>query len=76
MTRLPVLFLLIVIVSMAFSSCDDYEEDAICTCPHGGMIDGWEEPNDTTSVNHEDTTGGFEISLENWGNTETHDISI
>ena len=56
-------------------SCDrDYEEN-VCTCPHGGTIGGWTEPDDTT-VHQNDTTGGFEVILEDWGNSETHDISI
>ena len=76
MTRFPVLFILAPVLSMTFTSCDKYEEDAVCTCPHGGSIDGWEEPDDTTSVHQNDTTGGFEITLEDWGNTETHDISL
>ena len=76
MTRLSVLFMLFLSISMTFTSCDDDYEDAVCTCPHGGSIDGWEEPDDTTSVHQNDTTGGFEIILEDWGNTETHDISI
>ena len=75
MSRLPVLFMLFLLISMTIISCDDYEDDVVCTCPHGGSIGGWEEP-DTTSVHQNDTTGGFEITLEDWGNTETHDISL
>ena len=76
MIRLPVLSLLVLLVSMAVTSCDDYPYDYECTCPHGGVIGGWDAPDDTTSVNPKDTTGGFEVSLENWNKTETHDIPL
>ena len=76
MTRIPFLLLLSLFISMTIISCEDYDDDALCTCPHGGAIGGWEEPDDTTSVHQNDTTGGFEVSLEDWGNSETHDISI
>ena len=76
MKRIPAFLLLTLLVLMSSISCDDYYEDNECTCPHGGVIGGWEEPDDTTSVSKNDTTGGFEVTLEEWGNTETHDISI
>lgn len=77
MTRIPVLFLLALLVSITtITSCDDFDEEALCTCPHGGVIGGWEEPDDTTTVHRNDTTGGFEVTLEDWGNSETHDISL
>ena len=76
MKRLPVLSFLMLMASLAILSCEDDYYDRECTCPHGGVIGGWEEPDDTTSVNQKDTTGGFEISLENWGNSETHDIPL
>lgn len=76
MTRLPVLSLLVLMVLTAFTSCEDYYEDYECTCPHGGVIDGWDEPDDTTSVNQKDTTGGFDVSVEKWENPETHDIHL
>ena len=72
----PILLFLVLFILMTTISCDVYEEDAICTCPHGGTIGGWEEPEDTTSVNQKDTTRGLEVILEDWGNSETHDISI
>ncbi len=75
MMRLPVLSFLVLIVSMIFTSCEDYYEDYECTCPHGGVIDGWND-GDTTSVNQKDTTGGFLISVEKWGESETHDIHL
>jgi hypothetical protein len=52
----PILLFLVLFILMTTISCDVYEEDAICTCPHGGTIGGWEEPEDTTSVNQKDTT--------------------
>ena len=76
MKRLPVLSFLVLMASLASTSCEDDYYYRECTCPQGGVIGGWEEPDDTTSVNQKDTTGGFEISLENWGNSETHDIPL
>lgn len=76
MTRLPYIFLLVLTASIVFSSCDNDFEDEVCTCPHGGTIGGWEDPDDTTSVHQSDSTKGFVVSLEDWGNSETHDISI
>ncbi|MBO5548390.1 MAG: hypothetical protein J5954_02010 [Prevotella sp.] len=76
MTRLPYIFLLVLTASIVFSSCDNDFEDEVCTCPHGGTIGGWEGPDDTTSVHQNDSTKGFVVSLEDWGNSETHDISI
>lgn len=59
-----------------FSACEDYGYDEYkCTCVHGSPIDGWEEP-DTTNVNSTDTLGRFDISLEIWGDTETHDVEL
>lgn len=75
MTRLPVLFLLTFVVPMVLASCDHYYEDDECTCPHGGTIGGWNNAEDTT-IHQKDTTGGFDVSLENWQKTETRDISI
>lgn len=75
MTRLPVLSFLVLMVSVTFLSCEDYYEDYECTCPHGGVIDGWDD-GDTTSINQKDTTGGFEVSVEKWFGTETHDIHL
>jgi len=75
MTRLPVLSFLALMVSMTFLSCEDFYEDYECTCPHGGVIDGWDD-GDTTSINQKDTTGGFEVSVEKWSGTETHDIHL
>ena len=74
MKRLPVLFFLILALSMSFPSCEEHDYE--CTCPQVSVIGGWDEPDDTTSVEQKDTTGGFEISVENWDNPETHDISI
>jgi len=76
MKRNSVLFLLCLFSTITFISCEHEYEDAVCTCPHGGAINGWEEPDDTTSVNRKDTTGGFEVILEDWEKSETHDISI
>ena len=76
MKRLPVLSFLVLMASLAILSCEDDYYDRECTCSHGGVIGGWEDPDDTTSVNQKDTTGGFDISLENWGNSETHDIPL
>lgn len=76
MKHIPSIFILVIFISTTSTSCEHEYEDTECTCPQGGVIGGWEEPDDTTVVNQKDTTGGFEVSLEDWGNTETHDISI
>lgn len=76
MIRLSVLPLLVIAVLLVFSSCEDYYGDYECPCPHGGVIDDWSEPEDTASINQKDTTGGFEVILEDWNNRETHDISL
>ena len=76
MKHISTILLLVIIISTTSTSCEHEYEDTECTCPQGGVIGGWEEPSDTTVVNKKDTTGGFEVSLEDWRNTETHDISI
>ena len=76
MKRLPVLSFLVLMASMAFLSCEDDYDDYECTCTHGGDIGGWGITNDTTTVNQKDSTGGFEVTLENWTNSETHDIDL
>lgn len=76
MKRLPVLSFLVLMASMAFLSCEDDYDDYECTCTHGGVIGGWDNPNDTTTVNQKYSTGGFEVTLENWTNSETHDIDL
>ena len=76
MKRLPVLSFLVLMASMAFLSCEDDYDDYECTCTHGGVIGGRDNPNDTTTVNQKDSTGGFEVTLENWTNSETHDIDL
>ena len=75
MKRLPVLSFLVLMTSLAILSCEDDYYDRECTCPHGGVIGGWEEPDDTTSVNQKDTTGGFE-SLWRIGATQKHTIFL
>ena len=76
MERLSVFSFMVLIVSMAFTSCEVEYYDRECTCSCGGVIGGWEEPDDTTSINQKDTTGGFKISLENWGESETYDTPL
>ena len=74
MKRLPVVFLLAAL-SACIYSCDNDWPDDLCTCHHGGSIDGW-DVSDTTDVFKKDSTGGFEIEVENWDNSETHDIEL
>lgn len=68
--------MLCLFVTMTVISCDKNYDDDVCTCPHGGTINSWKEYGDTTSVNREDTTEGFEVILEDWDEYETHDISL
>ena len=72
MIRLPTAFVLLLIAT-SFISCEpDYPLDEVCTC--GGEIGGWDEPNDTTITQKKDTTGGFDVSVTQWGDTLTQDI--
>ena len=67
MIRLPTL-LTLALASLSLISCDpDYPFDEPCTC--GGEIGGWDTPSDTTIVQSPDTTGGFDISVTQWGDT-------
>lgn len=75
MKALPIFSLITVVVSSLLSSCDDYDPLEDCTCTHGSIIGGWENA-DTTSVNSKDTTGSFEINLEQWGDRYIKDIML
>lgn len=75
MKKLPLYIFCTVVMSLSISSCDDYEPLGVCPCNHGGDIGGWENA-DTTSVNNKDTTGGFEIILDNWGERQQQDITL
>ena len=52
MKRLPVLYFLVLMASMAFLSCEDDYDDRECTCSHGGVIGGWDEPDDKIGRAH------------------------
>lgn len=68
--------LLAMFSSSAIISCDNEWPDDLCDCPGGNGIGGWEDANDTTIVNPKDTLGGFEISLDEWGDISTQDIRL
>ena len=75
MKKFPVVFALLMAVSLVVSSCDkEWPEEPLCTC--GGEIGGWDDPKDTTIVHRSDTTGGFDVSVSQWGDTITHDIYL
>lgn len=58
------------------TSCDDEWTDDRCNCKHGDNgIGGWGDQ-DTTDVNRNDTLGGFDVSVADWGEREKHDISL
>lgn len=75
MKVLPIFSMITFVVSSFLSSCEGYDPLEDCICAHGGIIGGWENA-DTTSVNSKDTTGNFEISLEQWGDRYTKDIML
>lgn len=75
MKRLPLYLFYSFVMSSSISSCDDYEPLGECPCDHGGNIGGWGDA-DTTSVNYKDTTGGFEVILDDWGERNQQDIKL
>jgi len=73
--NLVTLPLLVMIFVPILVSCDKEWPDDICNCqPGGNGIDGWDEANDSTIVNKKDSTGGFAVSMEQWGDTCVHNI--
>ena len=78
MKKPPTLLLVTLMMSaLGFVSCETDDDDfLICTCHHGGSIDDWEEATDTTEVFRKDSVGGFDISVNDWQNSEKHDIPL
>lgn len=73
--RIQTTFFMILLLLTATSSCEKDWPDEYCDCNHGGnTIDGWEDAGDSTIVNKKDTVGCFDISVDEWGDTITHDI--
>jgi len=61
------------------SSCDEdcSLEDCRCHChDNGNSIGGWDDGKDSTVVNKKDTVGGFDVTVDGWSNSETHDIIL
>ena len=71
----PPAVLVLLLTCIAVSCEDDYPFDSSCHC-HDNGIGGWEDSKDTTIVNRTDTVGGFEISVDNWENSEIRDIKL
>lgn len=75
--RLPPFIYALVLLQFIIVSCDEEWPDDICTChKNGNVIDGWGETGDSTIVNKKDSVPGFEISVDGWGKSETHDIQL
>lgn len=73
---IPILMMIMLSTSVV-TSCDNEWPDDLCDCPNGGNgIGGWGDANDTTIVNKQDTLGGFEITLDDWGNINKQDIRL
>ncbi len=71
----PSAVLALLLICIVASCEDDYPFYNQCHCLDNG-IGEWDNPNDTTIVNGHDAAGGFEISVENWENSEIHDIKL
>ena len=77
MIRLPTLLLSLLLITLLFPSCDNEWPEDDCSCHNeGGYIGGWDESNDTTISNKRDSVSGFDINLDNWGDTINHDIPV
>ena len=75
MIRLPTLLVCLSLSPITLISCEEEWPDDECTCRHGGSIGGWED-SDTTVIFKKDSTAGFEISVEDWNDSGTHDIEL
>lgn len=74
--RLPTVMVMILFITLSITSCDNEWPDDYCDCRNGGEIDGWEESNDTTITNKNDSIGGIEVILNNWKDSEIHNIPL
>ena len=73
-TILPLCMILVFLPGI--TSCDNEWPDDLCDCEGGNTIGGWEDANDTTIVNKNDSIGGFAISMDEWGSVCTQDIPL
>lgn len=69
----------ILLLTTCLVSCE--EDDFLncypgCQCHNNNEIGGWENGNDSAIVNGKDTVGGFEISVDEWGNTINNDVHL
>lgn len=71
--------LILIQILMCLVSCDKdfvYDEDCI-TNKGGNTIDPWSPGKDTTTVDKPDTiSGGFAISIDEWGDTIVKNITV
>lgn len=75
MIRLPPLVCIVLPFSFMLTSCDEeWPEDPVCSC--GGEIGGWEVPIDTTLTETSDSTAGFALDVNNWGDTTTVNVKL
>jgi len=71
------LYFLFFLLAFLVTSCDEEFPMDYCPCHESGnIIGGWDDGRDTTIVNKKDTLGGFDVSVDGWTNSETHDILL
>lgn len=78
MIRQTVIYALALTSLLSISCEDEYPyETPMCHChDNGNVIGGWTEDTDTTDVSKEDTTGGFNVTVDTWGETEKSDFQL
>lgn len=74
--RLPTIICIMLILVLTITSCDNEWPDDYCNCQQGGTIGGWEDPNDTTITDKKDSIGDIEVILNNWQDSEKHNIHL
>lgn len=73
------LHIMLIQAILCFVSCEkDFVYDDDCDLYRGaGSIGGWDQSNDTTITQTKDTiTGGFDIVLNEWGDTIHKEIKL
>ncbi len=74
MKKLPLVLAMLLALCVVVSCDEEWPEEPLCTC--GGNIGGWENPKDTSVIEHGDSTGGFCVDISSWDSIETHDIYL
>lgn len=75
MTRYSIIVPLSALLLLA--SCDDDFPYESCPCHTGGNgIGGWENGTDSTLIEKKDSIGGFDVTVDEWGNTIKTDVPL